>query len=47
MDEVKKQCILKYMSDPLHKDELINITAEPFVNAYVDEFGLVVCLRSS
>ena len=38
MNETKKQWILKYMSDPIHKGELIDITAAPFVNAYVDEF---------
>lgn len=34
--EDKKQWILKYMAG--HKDEFIDITAENFVLAYVDEF---------
>lgn len=39
MNEIKKQWILNYMLDhQSHKNEFIDITAEPFVNAYVDEF---------
>lgn len=36
--EEKKRWILDYMSDPNHKNEFFDIVAEPFVNAYVDEF---------
>lgn len=36
--EEKKQWILDYMSDSNHKNEFFDIVAEPFVNAYVDEF---------
>lgn len=36
--EEKKRWILDYMSDPEHKNEFIDITAEPFVNAYIDRF---------
>lgn len=43
MNEIKKQWILNYMLDHhAHKDEFIDITAEPFVNAYVDEFSPVI-----
>lgn len=35
--EDKKQWILDYMKE--HKDEFIDITAENFVLAYVDEFN--------
>ena len=31
--------ILDYMADPEHKNEFFDITAEPFVNAYVDKFN--------
>ena len=34
----KTQWILDYMDDPKHKNEFFDITAEPFVNAYVDKF---------
>jgi len=30
--------ILDYMADPEHKNEFFDITAEPFVNAYVNKF---------
>lgn len=37
--EEKKQWILNYMNDPNHKDEFFDITAEPFVEAYIDAFN--------
>lgn len=37
MNTEKKQWILEYMSQ--HKDEKIDIFAEPFVNSYIEKFS--------
>lgn len=37
--EEKKQWILDYITDPMHKEEFFDITAEPFVEAYIDKFN--------
>lgn len=39
IDNAKKQWVLDYMANPIHNDEFIDITAESFVDAYIEEFN--------